>query len=326
MEFRVALSPRALPQKISLKDPLFLAGSCFTEHMSSRLAQHKFSVFENPHGILFNPASICRSLGDVLDGRVYGKEDLFEDGQGLWSSWDFHGRFSSPDPGLALDAMNQSVAQAAVALRSAQWVILTLGSAYVYELAGNRVVANCHRAPADVFRRRLMLPDEVLAGIDPLLHRLRIHRPGIRFLFTVSPVRHLREGFVENNRSKASLICAVHQLVDKFEDVHYFPAYELVIDDLRDYRFYAEDMAHPNYQATRYVWEKFVASCIDAPSIEVMQEIQGIHAAMSHTPRHPGSEAHRQFLEKHRAMVQSITGRYPHLDFRRERTYFAGET
>jgi hypothetical protein len=195
MEFRVALSPRALPQKISLKYPLFLAGSCFTEHMSARLAQHKFSVFENPHGILFNPASICRSLGDVLDGRVYGKEDLFEDGQGLWSSWDFHGRFSSPDPALALDAMNQSVAQAAVALRSAQWVILTLGSAYVYELAGNRVVANCHRAPADVFRRRLMLPDEVLAGIDPLLHRLRIHRPGIRFLFTVSPVRHLREGF-----------------------------------------------------------------------------------------------------------------------------------
>jgi hypothetical protein len=323
MEFRVALQPRPLPHKISLQDLLFLAGSCFTEHISSRLGQHKFRVFENPHGILFNPASICRSLGDVLDGRVYGMDDIFLEEQGIWSSWDFHSRFSDPDPEVALRAMNRSVALAAEAIRSSRWLILTLGSAFIYELSDGGVVANCHRAPANTFRRRLMQPDEILAGLDPLLHRLRVRNPGIRFLFTVSPVRHLREGFVENNRSKAALIYAVHQLVDKFDDVFYFPAYELVIDDLRDYRFYAEDMAHPNYQATRYVWEKFVESCIDAPSTGIMHEIQAIHTAMAHTPRHPASQAHRQFLEKHAALVHDLAARCPYIDFNRELAYFS---
>lgn len=323
MEFRVALQPRPLPQKINLKDGLFLAGSCFTEHMSSRLAQHKFRVSENPHGILFNPASICRSLGDVLDGRSYGMDDLFLEEQGIWSSWYFHSRFSDPDPDVALHAMNQSVSRAGEAIRASRWLILTLGSAYVYELSDGRVVANCHRAPANSFSRRLMQPDEILAGLDPLLHRLRVLNPGMRFLFTVSPVRHLREGFVENNRSKAALIYSVHQLVDKFDDVFYFPAYELVIDDLRDYRFFAEDMAHPNYQATRYVWEKFVESCVDGSSSEIMRDIHAIHTAMAHTPRHPGSAAHRQFLAKHAAVVQDLANRCPYIDFRRELDYFA---
>jgi hypothetical protein len=169
-----------------------------------------------------------------------------------------------------------------------------------------------------------MQPDEILAGLDPLLHRLRVQNPGIRFLFTVSPVRHLREGFVENNRSKAALIYSVHQLVDKFEDVFYFPAYELVIDDLRDYRFFAEDMAHPNYQATRYVWEKFMDSCIDPSSNMIMQEMQAIHTAMAHKPRHPASAAHRQFLAKHAAIVRELSARCPFLDLGRELAYFEG--
>ena len=326
MEFRVALQPRPLPQQITLRDAVFLAGSCFTEHMSSRLAQHKFRVSENPHGILFNPASICRSLGDVLDGRVYGREDLFMETHGIWSSWHFHSRFSDPDPEVALRAMNQSVFLAREAIRSSGWLILTLGSAYVYELSDGSAVANCHRAPANTFTRRLLQPDEILAGLDPLLHRLRILNPGMRFMFTVSPVRHLREGFVDNNRSKAALIYSVHQLADKFDDVFYFPAYELVIDDLRDYRFFAEDMAHPNYQATRYVWEKFMESCIDSTSADIMREIQDIHTAMAHKPRHPQSGGHRQFLEKHAAQVRDLAARCPYLDFSRELAYFEGET
>jgi hypothetical protein len=324
MEFRVPLQPRPLPQQITLRDQLFLVGSCFTEHIASRLHQCKFRVIDNPHGILFNPASIWRSITDILDQRTYTSKDLFLEAEGIWSSWDFHSRFSDTDPEAALRAMNQQTSMASAAIRSCQWLILTLGSAYVYELPGGIPVANCHRAPANSFRRRLMQPDEILAGLDPLLHRLRVQNPGIRFLFTVSPVRHLREGFVENNRSKAALIYSVHQLVDKFEDVFYFPAYELVIDDLRDYRFFAEDMAHPNYQATRYVWEKFMDSCIDPSSNMIMQEMQAIHTAMAHKPRHPASAAHRQFLAKHAAIVRELSARCPFLDLGRELAYFEG--
>jgi hypothetical protein len=324
MDFHLELDPPPLAEKLDLRDGIFLIGSCFTEHISTRLASHKFRVFENPHGILFNPASICQSLQDCIQRKKYVQEDLFDDG-GIWSSWDFHSRFSSTEKSQALQDMNASVSRANEALRSCKWVVITLGSAFIYQLQNGRVVANCHKAPQATFRKKLLGPEEVLSGLDNILHKLRLFNPGIRFLFTISPVRHRREGLVENNRSKAVLIHSVHQLVSKFEDIYYFPAYELVIDDLRDYRFYAEDMVHPNYQATRYVWDKFTDSCISASSRQIIKEVQGLRASMQHKPLHPGSAGHREFLKKQKAMAEDLASRYPYLDFAEEIAYFSSE-
>jgi GSCFA family len=324
MDFHLEMNPAPIAVKMELRDRIFLIGSCFTEHISSRLLQYKFRVFENPHGILFNPSSICSSLLDCINRKTYTKEDLFDD-QGIWSSWDFHSRFSHTEPGKALESMNTSAARAYEALKSSKWMMITLGSAFVYQLANGRVVANCHKSPASRFTKKLLGPEEVMSGLDNIIHQLRVFNPGIQVLLTVSPVRHLREGLVENNRSKAVLIHCVHQLVSKFSDIHYFPAYELVIDDLRDYRFYAEDMVHPNYQATRYVWEKFTEACISPSGRQAIKEIQALCVSMAHKPLHPGSPAHEAFLQKQKIIAEDLSERYPYLDFSEEIRYFSRE-
>ena len=322
MDFHLSLTPQPLPVRIELRDPLLLSGSCFTEHMASRLKHFKFPVLDNPNGILFNPVSLSRSLTRAVDAHSYHADELFCE-NGLWSSWDFHSRFSDPDPEIALESMNRSVATTHRFLQQAKWVMLTLGSAYVYQLDDGRIVANCHKVPAARFRRRLLSVEEVMSALDTLVHRLFLFNPSLRLILTVSPVRHLRDGFVENNRSKAVLIQSVHQMVDKFDRIHYFPAYELVIDDLRDHRFYAEDMVHPNYLATGYVWEKFAESAIGGSSREAMKDIDRIRAAMSHRPLHPASEQHRRFREKHLQMATELALRMPFLDLHEEIAFFS---
>jgi hypothetical protein len=197
--------------------------------------------------------------------------------------------------------INDSRQKAHEFLKSANWLIITLGSAFVYQLETGEVVANCHKVPADKFRKKLLPVEDALSTLDNMIHRLFIFNQDLRIIFTVSPVRHLRDGFVENNRSKAVLIQAVHHLVEKFSGLYYFPAYELVIDDLRDYRFYAEDMVHPNYMATDYVWEKFCEACIKKNTRDIMKEINQVNAAKAHKPFQPRSMAHKAFLQKHLA-------------------------
>jgi hypothetical protein len=278
-------------------------------------------VIDNPNGILFNPVSISNSIISYIEQKKYSAADLFFQND-LWGSWDHHTRFSSPDQAECLSRINKSQAAAHDFLKNADWLLLTLGSAFVYELENKRVVANCHKVPTDKFSKRLLAVEEVLAVLDTLIHRLKQFNPGLKIIFTISPVRHLRDGFVENNRSKATLINAVHQLVDKFRDLFYFPAYELIMDDLRDYRFFAEDMVHPNYAATNYVWEKFVAACIDEPSQALMKEINTINAAKAHKAFNPSSAAHQRFLQSNLEKVQKLQQQYNYIDFSGETLFF----
>jgi hypothetical protein len=290
--------------------------------MSAKLNHYKFQILDNPHGILFNPVSLAKSVQACISKQVYTEGDIFFD-QGIWSGWDFHSRYSQPDPAKTLSEMNQATASGHHFIKNAQWLILTFGSAFVYQLENGRIVANCHKAPAKLFRKKLLSVEEVLSELDNLIHRVFLFNPGIRIIFTISPVRHLRDGFVENNRSKSVLIQSVHHLVHKFDKLFYFPAYELVIDDLRDYRFYAEDMVHPNYQATNYVWEKFAASGISDSSRETMKDIHKLRAAVAHKPLHPESANHRLFLQKNLKMTMELASRFPFLDFNEELTYFS---
>lgn len=323
MDFRLAYTPRPFDTKLNHRHKLFLAGSCFTEQIGAKLSAHKFTTIENPNGILFNPVSIARSIISYIEQKQYHADDLFYHND-LWGSWDHHTRFSSILQEDALQKINQSQQAAHHFLKTADWLLLTLGSAFVYEWEKGRVVANCHKVPTDKFVKRLLTPEEIISTLDNLIHRLKNFNPHLKIIFTISPVRHLRDGFVENNRSKAALIHAVHHLVDKFEKLFYFPAYELVIDDLRDYRFYAEDMVHPNYAATNYVWQKFVLTCIDEPSQKLMQEINSINAALQHKPFNPQSAAHQKFLQATLQSVERLASQYDYINFDAERKMLTG--
>ena len=261
MEFQVPINIAALPRPIKYGDKLLLVGSCFTEHIGNSLKDWKFDVLQNPNGILFDAASVASSLVSYIEPRGYTTDDLVYFNE-VWQSWQHHSRFSHTDREECLKAINASQVRAHQFLKEANWLVITLGSAFSYRLKDGRAVANCHRAPAQTFTKHLMTIEEINTALDGCLHQLRYLNPELQIIFTVSPVRHIRDGVVENNRSKARLLEAVHHLVDKFDRLYYFPAYELVIDVLRDYRFYDVDMAHPNYPATQFVLEKFGAACI----------------------------------------------------------------
>ena len=321
MDFRLEFTPKAFNQKINHQHSLFLIGSCFTENIGSKLKQLKFSVLENPNGILFNPVSIVNAIDSYILNKQYKEADLFYQNES-WNSWQHHSRFSNPDKEQCLSIINQSQAAAHNFLKTADWLLITLGSAFVYELDNGNVVANCHKVPTDKFNKKLLAVEEVTGLLNEILQKLASFNPSLKIIFTISPVRHLRDGFVENNRSKATLIHAVHWLTND-ESVFYFPAYELVIDDLRDYRFYAEDMVHPNYAATNYVWEKFIAACINEQSQQLMKEINVINAAKNHKPFNPSSDAHRKFLKLNLEKVMQLQKQYPYVSFKEEKDYFS---
>lgn len=336
MNFHLTFTPKPFAIPITHQQKMLLIGSCFTENIGTKLKQHKFEVLENPNGILFNPISITKSLTGYIDNKQYTDKDLFYQNE-CWNSWEHHSRFSHPDKEQCLMGINQSQQQANAFLKNTDWVLITLGAAFVYTLnfadniareisagADGDVVANCHKVPTDKFNKKLLGQDEIVIALQQMLDRLLTFNPAIKVIFTISPVRHLRDGFVENNRSKAMLIQAVHSLVDKAENLFYFPAYELVIDDLRDYRFYAEDMVHPNYAATNYVWDKFVAACIDEPAQKIMKEVNIINAAKSHKAFNPLSEQHKKFLQTNLEKVNNLSRQFPYINFEDEKKYFAG--
>jgi len=331
MQFRSEFTPKPFPVKIKLSDSLLLVGSCFTEQIGKKLAAHKFKTIENPNGILFNPISIARAIKSYTSEIVFNEDDLFFYNE-LWASREHHTRFSHPEKLQALQNINAAHKAAADFIKTADWILITLGSAFVYEWKDidpknkyENVAANCHKIPTDKFNRRLLSTAEIVAVLKEMQEGILTVNPKAKFIFTISPVRHLREGFIENNRSKAALIQAVHELTNDSNNF-YFPAYELVIDDLRDYRFFAEDLVHPNYAATNYVWEKFIPAVIDEPSQIIMKEINEINAAVNHKPFNPTSVSHKKFLQTNFEKVVTLSQKYPYLDFSHELRFFDAST
>jgi hypothetical protein len=321
MDFHLEFTPKPFDIKIGHQQNLLLIGSCFTEQIGTKLANHKFAVLDNPNGILFNPASIAKSISSYITNKQYTEADLFYQNE-CWNSWEHHSRFSHPGKKICLQGINDSQVKAHDFLKKTDWLLITLGSAFVYELENKDVVANCHKVPTDKFSKRLLPVEEVFTDLQKMIEEAVAFNPGLNIIFTISPVRHLRDGFIENNRSKATLIQTVHQLVEKNSNCFYFPAYELIIDDLRDYRFFAEDMVHPNYAATNYVWEKFIAACIDEPSQQLMKEIAVIVAAKNHKPFNPTSEQHKKFLQTNLEKVKKIQQQFPYLNLKEEEAFF----
>jgi hypothetical protein len=328
MQFRSEFTPKNFPVKIKLSDSLLLVGSCFTEQIGKKLAAHKFKTVENPNGILFNPVSISKAIKSYTIETEFNENDLFFYNE-LWASKEHHTRFSHPEQIHALQNINKEFKAAADFIKTADWILITLGSAFVYEWKHidpksdyENIAANCHKIPTDKFNRRLLSPIEIVNVLKKMQERVLSVNAKAKFIFTISPVRHLREGFIENNRSKSALIQAVHELTND-SNIFYFPAYELVIDDLRDYRFFAEDLVHPNYAATNYVWEKFIPAVIDESSQIIMKEINEINAAVNHKVFNEKGNAHKLFKEKFKGKVLMLQQKYSFLDLTYELNYFS---
>lgn len=328
MKFRFEFDIKKLPEGLTHHDRLLLIGSCFTENIGTKLDAYKFKTLQNPNGILFNPVSVAEAIVDGIENRQYTEGDLFCYNE-AWHSWNHHSRFSGITVQQALDKMNESSSRLHQFLKTCDYLFITLGSAWIYRLTDKalnfsegKVAANNHKAPSDWFNRRLLAVEEVQSVLDNMMHRVFLFNPNTKIIFTISPVRHLREGVVENNRSKAVLIQAVHQLVDKFEKLWYFPAYELVLDDLRDYRYYSEDLVHPNYFATQYVWERMVEATMSEPSKQLIAEIHDLNLAVKHKPFNSSGSQHQKFLASYLQKTRLLSAKYPYLDFSTEIMFF----
>ena len=301
MRFRTEISLTPLAERIDHSAKIFALGSCFAESISERLQRAKFSVTTNPFGVLFNPLSIASAIDRLADTRAFAVCDIREGREGFFS-FDAHSSLDGKTQTEIFANLNQAVAQGSKALHEAEWVILTFGTAWVYEHDG-RVVANCHKQPAKEFERRRLSVAEIVERYKTLFEGVLRDK---RVILTVSPVRHLGDGLQENSLSKAILRLAVEQLCEQFDNVHYFPSYEILIDDLRDYRYYAEDLAHPSKMAVEYVWERFCEYALTDKARELLPKIEQIVSAAGHRPFNPESDAHRAFCRKMLAKAEEM--------------------
>ena len=322
MKWQVTFNPAKYDYPINLKDNLFLIGSCFTEHMAAQFLQNKFTIIENPHGILFNPISIVNALQDYIDVKEYTYKDLFEFNE-IWQSWNHHSTYSNSEADKALFEINQSIKIANQHILKTKYLIITFGSSWAYQLKETgQIVANNHKVPNNCFNKILIEHPEIEIKLANVLNKLLQINPSLHFIFTISPVRHAREGLVENNISKANLIIAVQNLINRFENSYYFPAFEMVIDELRDYRFYAEDLVHPNYQATQYVWQKMRDCLVDNETNLFIDMMHEINIAYQHKPFFPNTNLHKAFLKKYAAKVKNLKENYPAINVEKEFNYF----
>ncbi len=324
MQFLLPITLPEPPIRLHHSDRILLLGSCFTEHISSRLINSGFRVVSNPQGILFNPISTAQALENTCTRRQWTENDLFHL-NGLWNSWQHHSRFSNISSEAALSDMNTATYSANQHLNKTNWVIITLGTAFQYVLQETGMpVANNHRAPGQWFEKRLLTTTEIITYWSQLLSRLFAEQSQLKVIFTVSPVRHARDGAIANNRSKGRLLDAVHSLCEAFPDrAFYFPAYELVVDVLRDYRFYDIDLIHPNHAATTYVWEQFVKHWIAPEALPIMEKVSELTVARHHKPRFPDTEAHQTFRKTSYEKARSLHQQYPWLDLSELLSHFS---
>lgn len=312
MKLHLDYKPAVSEHKISHADHLFLIGSCFSEHMSEKLRMSGFHVAENPYGILFNPLSISECLSQIISTEQ--REERLLERAGLYYSYDCHSSvYATSADELRLILKN--IRETSLGhIKSSRYLIITLGSAHVYELKDHKtVVANCHKQPSAIFQKRLLKTEEIIEVYTDLVKALKALNPSIRVLFTVSPVKYLKDGVIENNVSKATLILAIHQLVSQGHAA-YFPSYELVNDDLRDYRFYKEDMAHPNEYAIQYVWEKFADTFFNAETRKLTSDVNKLNASLSHRLLFPESEEAKKFLKELETRRQALKELHPEIN------------
>ncbi|GHV52714.1 hypothetical protein FACS1894181_16010 [Bacteroidia bacterium] len=313
--FTTPVSIPAQPFDLSYCDKLLLAGSCFAEEIGQLLLANKFDADVNPFGVLYNPASLEASLRRLMHPEPFALPDLFLHEE-MYHSFAHHSRFSSPSPDAALEAMNRQLQISSSRLKETTRLVITWGTAFVYKLKSNgQVVSNCHKLPAGYFTREQLSVEDIASAWQSLLEEIREWNPKLKLILTVSPIRHWKEGAHGNQLSKSALLLAADRLQQACPGlVAYFPAYEIMMDELRDYRFYAGDMLHPSPQAVDYIWERFRQSFF-APDTQTAYDLwQPVRKALEHTPVNPGSEAHRRFITQTLLKAEQLSKKFPFFD------------
>ncbi|MEP5829602.1 MAG: GSCFA domain-containing protein [Maribacter dokdonensis] len=299
---------------IDYSSQLLLLGSCFSENIGAKLSYYKFQGIQNPFGILFHPLAIERIIEKSVNQEFFTEEDVFNENE-QWHSFDAHSSLSNPSKAQIIEDLNNAISRTSTQVNKASHIIITLGTAWVYrKTSSNKVVANCHKVPQSNFTKELLSVEEVVKSLKQVITFVQSLNPTVQFIFTVSPVRHLKDGFLENQRSKAHLIAAIHQVLNE-DRVSYFPSYELMMDELRDYRFYAKDMIHPNETAIEYIWEKFVEVWLASNTSSTMKKIEKVQKGMLHKPFNENSDQHQKFLVKLNVLKSEIQTEFPHLQF-----------
>jgi len=304
---------------------MMLIGSCFAGNIGTALLANKFNVDVNPFGVQYNPLSIATVLSRIVDGTPFddASPELFEHG-GKWHSILHHSDFSHSSKEGLINGINERLSKAHNSIAGCNVIIITLGTAYAYTRnSDNSVAGNCHKLPGHCFTRSLLGIEEITGRLQAVMQRIIAINRNVKFIFTVSPIRHLRDGAHDNQKSKATLLLAIDRIAETLpENTVYFPSYEIMMDELRDYRFYADDMLHPSAKAIEYIWERFMQTALSCATLDAIKRIEQITAATEHRPFNPESDAHRAFCRKMLTECELLQNEIPDICLDKEKEYF----
>ncbi|MDG5816326.1 GSCFA domain-containing protein [Chitinispirillales bacterium ANBcel5] len=315
--FRTTVPAKRCKTPISHNKCIMVLGSCFAENITDKLNNYLFSVNSNPTGILFNPLSLAAAVKRVVSGEGYTEKDLFKYND-LYHCFDHHSSFSGKKNRVVVKKINESISRAHDSLKDCTHLILTFGTAFTYRLKENgRLVSNCHKLPNSEFCRKLETVSQIVQTCKDSLDLVYAINPGIKIIFTISPVRHLRNDPHENSVSKAHLMCSVSQLQELYPDSYYFPSYEILLDELRDYRFFASDMAHPSELAISFIWQRFAQCCIDERSLQFISAYENVLLALKHEIKSPDTSEAQVFLKSIQNKITALSQTFPEINMKK---------
>lgn len=305
---------------IDYNSNVLLLGSCFVENMGDKLLYFKFKNLQNPFGILFQPKAIESLILNTINQKEYLEDDIFYYNE-QWHCFEAHSKLSNPSKEVLLNNLNHAIKLTNKQINESTHVIITLGTAWVYRfMESGSLVANCHKVPQKQFEKELLSVEAIAQSLENIVNSIRSVNKNANLIFTVSPVRHIKDGFIENTRSKAHLFTAIHKMINNQLSIGnglltYFPSYEIMMDELRDYRFYTEDMVHPNQLAINYIWEKFQQVWITDEALNTMKMVDEVQKGLQHRPFNPDSQAHKNFLQNLEAKKTQLQSNFPHILF-----------
>ena len=315
MKLQTKISFEKKTPAIDYNSKLFLLGSCFADNIADKFSYFKFQNKVNPLGMMFHPLAILDLLKRAQNRIDYNEKDIFFD-NGCWQSYSAHSSLNNVSKKKIISYLNSAVLLTRMQLMAASHVVLTFGTAWVYKLIkSNTIVANCHKQPQKKFQKSLLSINQLRECFEAIISILKSYNPDVTIIFTISPVRHLKDGFVENNQSKSQLTSALHPIINNTENTHYFPSFELVMDELRDYRFYKQDMLHPNQLAVDYIWERFHFSWINSNATLTIKEVSHVQKGLGHKPLNSCSKAHAAFLSNLSKELDALVCKYPFMKF-----------
>ena len=320
MQFTTKIPIQKSNFPIDYDSKIMLLGSCFAENMGEKFEYFKFQTIVNPFGIIFNPVSLEKLIRRSIEKRKFTENDIFFHND-LWHCFEVHSELSNSDKDVFLESLNDLISSTNKKLSDSTHIIITLGTSWVYRLRqaqsdSDGVVANCHKVPQKEFTKELLSIQQIEESIESIISLVHSVNPNCKFIFTVSPVRHIKDGFIENTLSKAHLISAIHKIINHHPLPNtYFPAYEIMMDELRDYRFYGEDMLHPNQTAIDYIWIQFFQNYISESEFGLMNDICSIQKGLNHRPFNPNTKSHQKFLEATKIKIGKIQEKLQHIHF-----------